>query len=76
MYFYLNFRWDEKSCGTNKLKFITFNWVPLKEMIKKFHTKVQSLVVQFKTLLNFHQPVHQYGSHLRSDVFLCFHVIC
>ena len=55
---------------------MALNGVSLKEMIKKFHTKVESLVIKFKTLLNFNQPVHQYGSHLRSDVMLCFHVIC
>lgn len=63
---YLNFRWDKKSCSPNKLQFIPLYCVPLKEMIKKFHTQIQSLMIKFKTFLNLNQPINQYGSHLCS----------
>ena len=50
---YLNFRRNEKSSSTNKLQFISFDCVLLKEMIQKFNTEIKRLMVQFKTLLNF-----------------------
>lgn len=69
---YLNFRWDKKSCSPNKLQFIPLYCVALKEMIKKFHTQIQSLMIKFKTFLNLNQPINQYGSHLCSYVLLIF----
>ena len=45
-------------------------------MIEKFDAKVKSLMVQLKTLLHFHQPVDQNGTHLWSDTTLGFQVVC